>query len=72
MNDVLSFSSFGLQFTKDKFYSKYDNAVPANILSILEPSSKSLDKIVDYAKTRGDQLFTKFDGSDEPPTDPLR
>ena len=71
-NNVDSFSSYGLPFSKSKFYTKYDNAVPAEILNLLEPESESFNKIVEYGKTRGTELFGKLDGSDDPATDPLR
>lgn len=72
MNDAMLFASEKIPFTNTKFFTIYNNAIPEEILTILQPESKSLTKIVDYAKSWGDQLFTKFDESEEPPTDPLR
>ena len=72
MNDATLFTSDQQPFTNVKFYTKYDSVVPEEVHTLLEPESNSFNKIVDYAKDRGQQLFTKFDGYVDSPTGPLR
>lgn len=63
---------YDCRLVEDKIFVRYANAVPEKVLNMVDPSAESFNQIVDYAKTHGSQLITKFDDSNEPPTDPLR